>query len=64
MEAAKEKMEARQHKADVVENQSHGEEVLRDAVIDRLRERAANVLQNSCKREKRKLAFFSECSRV
>ena len=38
------KMEARQHKADVVENPSHGEEVLRDAVIDRLRESGIEVL--------------------
>ena len=44
MEASKEKMEARQHKADVVENPSHGEEVLRDAVIDKLRESGIEVL--------------------
>ena len=34
----------RQHKADVVENPSHGEEVLRDAVIDKLRESGIEVL--------------------
>ena len=44
MEASKEKMEAREHKADVVENPSHGEEVLRDAVIDKLRESGIEVL--------------------
>ena len=44
METAKEKMEAREHKADVVENPSHGEEVLRDAVIDKLRESGIEVL--------------------
>ena len=37
-------MEAREHKADVVENPSHGEEVLRDAVIDKLRESGIEVL--------------------
>ena len=42
--ASKEKMEERQHKADVVEKPSHGEEVLRDAVIDRLRESGIEVL--------------------
>ncbi len=42
--AAWKKMEARQHKADVVENPSHGEEVLRDAVIDKLRESGIEVL--------------------
>ena len=44
METSKEKMEAREHKADVVENPSHGEEVLRDAVIDKLRESGIEVL--------------------
>ena len=44
METSKEKMEARKHKADVVENPSHGEEVLRDAVIDKLRESGIEVL--------------------
>lgn len=44
MEGSKEKMEARQHKADVVEKPSHGEEVLRDAVIDKLRESGIEVL--------------------
>ena len=42
--ASKEKMEERQHKADVVEKPSHGEEVLRDAVIDKLRESGIEVL--------------------
>ena len=36
--------EERQHKGDVVEKPSHGEEVLRDAVIDRLRESGIEVL--------------------